>query len=152
MTMKPMRAAVRAATLVALLTGCGGELERGPRPLTLGVDACDYCHMAVDDPARAAQWVPASGPPVVFDEPGCLLAWLRRHPGAEGRAYVAVEPGGAWVPADSVRYLVGVVRTGMGFDVVALAPAGGAADRLAGGELLSWRELQRKGVADAHAH
>lgn len=140
--------------MAMLLAGCGGAGDRGPRAVTLGVDACDYCHMAVGDERLAAQWVPASGPIAVFDEPGCLLAWLERNPGAEGRAYVAVAPGGEWVPADSAVYLAGAVRTGMGFDVIALASPAAAAGRAVDGEgeMMTWAELERKGVGDAHRH
>lgn len=137
--------------IAALLLACGSTASPRPRDVTLGVDACDYCHMTVDDVSRAAQWVPVSGRALLFDEPGCLLAWLARNPSAEGEAFVALEPDGAWITADSAVFLGGALRTGMGFDVVAMDPAA-AGERAEGGELLTWTELRRKGVGDAHAH
>lgn len=162
--MKRFRSSVyRMTAIVPLLlaaAGCGGDAVAGePREIRVGVDACEYCHMSVDDVERSAQWVPASGPALMFDEPGCLVAWLQRNPAAEGRAFVADGAGSGWVPAEQGAYLVGRVRTGMGFDVVAYAATTDAAARLgdaaegdgAGGEVLSWSELLERGVVDAHA-
>ena len=158
--MNRIRSGLRAIVALAPLlvaAGCGGDAVSGqPRDIAVGVDACEYCHMSVDDLERAAQWVPASGPAVTFDEPGCLIAWLQRNPGAEGRAFVADGAGGGWVPAEAGAYLVGRVRTGMGFDVVAYAADADAAALLGeqgggAGEVLSWTELLERGVVDAHA-
>lgn len=150
-------AVLRAVPLLLVAGGCGGDAVAGqPRDIVLGVDVCEYCHMSVDDVERAAQWVPASGPPVTFDEPGCMVAWLQRNPGVEGQAFVADGAGGGWVPAEDGAYLVGRVRTGMGFDVVAYAMDADAAEMAGGeggaaGEVLSWTELLERGVVDAHA-
>ena len=149
-----LRVAAVAGALLLAVAGCGGDAVAGqPREIAVGVDACGYCHMSVDDVERAAQWVPATGPAVTFDEPGCLVAWLQRNPGAAGRAWVADGAGGGWVPAEEGAYLVGRVRTGMGFDVVAYAAGADAAEQLDGeaGEVLSWTELLERGVVDAHA-
>ncbi|HEX6927288.1 MAG TPA: nitrous oxide reductase accessory protein NosL [Longimicrobiaceae bacterium] len=137
--------------MLAFLTmGCtGAGAERGPRELALGIDACEYCHMTVDDPLRAAQWIPREGRILTFDEPGCLVAWLQRNPDAEGRAFVADAETGEWLPAHDAVFHVGVTRTGMGFDVVSYADG---ADPPAGGELLRWDELLTRGVRDAHTH
>lgn len=152
-----LRALAGVVPLLLAAAGCGGDAVAGqPRDIVPGVDACEYCHMTVDDLERAGQWVPASGPAVTFDEPGCLVAWLQRNPGAEGRAFVADGAGGGWVPAEEGAYLVGRVRTGMGFDVVAYAARADAAALLrdaggVAGEVLSWTELLERGVVDAHA-
>jgi copper chaperone NosL len=163
MSMSMMRIRSRLWTIAVLSSlllaaaGCGGDAVAGqPRDIAVGVDACGYCHMSVDDVERAAQWVPASGPAITFDEPGCLVAWLQRNPGATGRAYVADGAGGGWVAAEEGAYLVGRVRTGMGFDVVAYAAGADAVERLGeeggeAGEVLSWAELLERGVVDAHA-
>lgn len=139
-----------AVVATAVAAACAGTAaERVPRDLAWEVDVCEYCHMSVDDPLRAAQWIPQEGPILTFDEPGCLIAWLQRNPGAVGRAYVADGQSGEWVSARDAVYVVGGVRTGMGFDVVSYAREGGAKET---GELLHWDELMARGVRDAHAH
>jgi copper chaperone NosL len=156
--MMPIRSSMRlllgALPLLALAGCSAGEAARAPREISLGADACEYCHMSVDDPRRAAQWVPTTGRALTFDEPGCLVAWMQRNPGVGGRAYVGDEDGSGWVPAEEGVYLVGRVRTGMGFDVVAHAAGADAVERLGEGvgEVLTWTELLERGVVDAHAH
>lgn len=142
------------ALALALLAGCAsGPGAPAPREVALGVDACEYCHMSIDDPYRAAQWVRSDGHVHKFDEPGCLLAWLQRSPDAAGAAFVADEEGSGWVPAESARFLRGAVRTDMGFDVLAFRSAQAAAGRAAGsgGAVLDWETIRREGVEDAHA-
>lgn len=141
---------LRPLILVAsLLMACTAGVEQGPREVTLGVDACEYCHMTVDDPLRAAQWVSGDGRILTFDEPGCLVAWLQRHPDAEGRAFVADAETGEWLSAQDAVYHLGATRTGMGFDIVSYADG---ADLPTSGELLRWDELLTRGVRDAHAY
>lgn len=151
----------RGTRLAAALLGfclsvaCAASDEgRTPREIATGVDVCGYCHMAVDDVERAAQWVPESGRVITFDEPGCLIAWLQRNPGVKGRAYVADGDSGEFVAAEGATYLAGATRTGMGFDIIAFAEQGRAAERLGTGEgeILGWSELNERGVRDAHAH
>ena len=147
-------ALILIATGIGVASGCARDgLARAPRDIVADVDACEFCHMAVDDATRAAQWVPVSGAALVFDEPGCLVAWLRRHPDATGTGWVADGETGEWIEAEAATYLAGSVRTGMGFDVVAYESRAAAAARLVDeGELIDWPELTRRGVSDAHAH
>lgn len=152
---------MRAPILLLLLlvlpllgAGCAAAGAPHPREIRPGEDACEYCHMAVDDPARAAQWVAFGGRALTFDEPGCLLAWLERNPGATGAPFVADEAGSGWIPAEEATFVRGGTETGMGFGIVAYrsADAAGAAAAERGGEVRSWADLLREGVADAHAH
>lgn len=149
---------LRSAVLLALLlAGCsGGTGTRSPKELALGVDACSFCHMSVDDARRAAQWIPEKGQAEVFDEPGCLAAWLRGRPDEPGYAWVADEESGRWVVAEEAHYLVDAVGTGMGFDAVAFADRAAAEARLAsagrGGEIIDWNALIARGGTVAHVH
>lgn len=150
-----MRWRIGSVLAAALLAACSGaQAAPAARDVRVGVDACEYCHMAVDDARRAAQWVPEEGPPRMFDEPGCLLAWLGRHPGTRGAAFLADEKGGGWVRAAEAFLVRGGARTGMGFDLVAFRDEAAARARAAetGGRLARWEELFREGVMDVHAH
>jgi copper chaperone NosL len=69
------RAAIRPGlTLALLLAGCG---EPGPVPIAFGERECDYCHMTAVQPGYAAELVLRTGKVYVFDDPGCLAAFVR---------------------------------------------------------------------------
>lgn len=144
-----------AGALVLLVIGCAGAAGPPmPREIVGGVDVCEYCHMTVDDPGRAAQWLEPGGRALLFDEPGCLVAWLAARPGAAGEAFFGDAEGTGWVPADDVSFIRGGPGTGMGFDVVAYRSAA-MAQRVAaemGGRVVDWEELLREGVASGHEH
>lgn len=140
--------------LALLLAGCAsGSAAPAPDELTLGVDACDYCHMAIDDPAAAAQWITPAGHAHKFDEPGCLLAWLQRSPGVAGAGFVADAGGAGWVPAPEAHLVQGGAKTPMGFGIVAFRDMEDAERRAAetGGRPVDWETVRTEGVADAHA-
>ena len=142
-----------AILLIFLVSGCAAAAAPAPREIRADEDVCAYCHMGVDDPARAAEWVEPSGRVHTFDEPGCLLAWMERNPDAAGAPFVADEAGSGWIAAPDALYVRGGAETGMGFGIVAYRdPAearAAAAER--GGEVRSWNALLEEGVADAHA-
>lgn len=138
-----------------LAAACGGEAgPPAPRELMLGVDVCEYCHMSVDDPGLAAQWVEPGGKRIVFDEPGCLVAWLREHPGRTGEAFVADAEGGGWMPVAEASFVRDGPTTSMGFNVRAYR-SGETAARVAeetGGVVRDWTTLLEEGVRHAHAY
>ncbi len=118
-----------------------------------GVDVCEYCHMTVDDHGRAAQWIEPGGKAFLFDEAGCLLAWLQARPGAVGEAFFGDAEETGWVPAAEATFIREGLATGMGFDIVAYRSRA-AAEQIAaemGGRVIDWNALQREGVADVHA-
>jgi copper chaperone NosL len=143
------------AFAAAGLMGCAGAPQPpAPREIAVGVDACRYCHMAIDAPERAAQWIGEDGRVLVFDEPGCLVAWLEGQPGARGTAFFAAAEDGRWIAASDAWFVRGGARTDMGFDVVAYGDVA-AAERAAaahGGSVEDWETLMRQGVEHGHPH
>jgi len=152
--MKSMRSLL--LILVALLTTtCAKTPKDGaPRDVAIGVDVCEYCHMSVDDLERAAQWVEPDGNTRIFDEPGCLVAWLQKHPDARGHAFFADTQGSGWIPAAEATFIRGASRTAMGFDVLAYRDRETAASIAAqqDGVVLTWTTLREEGVDHAHAY
>lgn len=49
----------------------------GPRPVALGSELCDHCHMTVADDRFIAQLVTGTGKVLIYDDPGCLATALR---------------------------------------------------------------------------
>lgn len=144
------------ALLLQVLGGCaaGAAGPPSPRELVAGVDVCEYCHMMVDEPGRAAQWLEPGGKALLFDEPGCLVAWLLARPEAAGEAFFGDAGGTGWIPAAEASFIREGPGTGMGFDIVAYRSAEAARHVAAemGGRVVAWRQLLSEGVAHGHEH
>jgi hypothetical protein len=110
--------------------------------------------MTVDDPGRAAQWIEPGGRALLFDEPGCLVAWLATRPGVAGEAFFGDAEETGWVPAAEVTFVREGPTTSMGFDIVAYRSRGTAEQVAAemGGMVLDWKTLLSEGVAGVHVH
>lgn len=71
-----MTSRVRAFA-VAMLLLAGGCTVPGPRPVVLGSELCQHCHMTVSDDRFIAQLVTTTGKVLIYDDPGCLATALR---------------------------------------------------------------------------
>jgi copper chaperone NosL len=124
---------------------------RGPKDIRYGEELCDYCHMAITDPAFAAQLVTRTGKVHVFDDIGDLAAFT-----TEGRV-PAEEVYGIWVnlflhpadrtPVDDAVFLQSDrLRSPMSSGLAAFRSAE-AADSLRveiGGDVLMWSDVLRR--------
>lgn len=143
------RGAVGLAGLAIALAAC---VRPAPRAIAYGEDACRHCHMTITDPRFAAELVTTTGKVYVFDDVGCLTAFV--HEGTVPAARVQ----GLWV-SDYLRpdslldarqavYLeVDSLPTPMASHLAALR-VGPAADSLRarlGGTLLAWEQLPARG-------
>jgi copper chaperone NosL len=143
------RRLVVVTAAAALAAACGSP---GPRPIAWGEEVCRHCHMSITDPRFAAELVTTRGRVYVFDDVGCLAAFVADE------AVPSTVVHSLWVhdflrpdsllDARSAIYLrVDSLQTPMGSHVVALTP-GVAADsahvRL-GGVRLAWEQLAREG-------
>jgi copper chaperone NosL len=145
--------AFAAAWLLFTTTACAGSGPIRPAEIAYGIDACDYCHMSVDEPELTAQWVRADGRVHAFDEPGCLVAWLQREGEPAGAGFVADADGDGWIPLAEAHYVRGGRQTTMGYDVIAFRDADAAAGRAEerDGMVLTWDALRREGVEHARS-
>jgi copper chaperone NosL len=130
------------AILVGLAAvGCSGN---GPPNVRYGQEECAHCRMIVNDERYAAAAVTPAGEARKFDEVGCLLDYLKEHPGDGGRLWVrAFKPAG-WLDARTAVYVHGPkLQTPMGSGLAAVATRA-EADALAGeigGKVLTYAEL-----------
>jgi hypothetical protein len=127
------------------LWGCGRTAEAKPPTIAFDQDECDWCRMTIDDPRLAAAFVPPSGRPLRFGEPGWLLAWLAQRREVEGTAFVAAQEDGGWLAAGSAAFGRGLVRTPMRFDIAAWRRSPDPA-----GEPLTWAKLWEEGAPRAN--
>lgn len=70
----------RILPLLLVAAACAAP---GPRPVALGAELCQHCHMTVADERFVSQLVSTTGKVLVYDDPGCLATAVQ-----EGR----VEP------------------------------------------------------------
>lgn len=138
----------------------------GPRAIVAAVDVCEYCHMTPDDHSLAAQWVDLNGKTYVFDEPGCLIAWLDSNTDTKGTAYFGVNGSDDWVPESEAWFVKDGRPTSMGFNVVAY-PSRSDAERalsmatgntgttqpaVPGARIMQWAVLRSEGAGNVHMH
>lgn len=135
-----MPRALATALLTLVLAACG---PGGPRPIGYGTEPCEHCHMTISDPRFAAEARMEGGRLLVFDDVGCLAAWLQDAGVARGWVVSYVDRA-SWLPADSAVYLrTDTLRTPMASGLVALRP-GAEADSVRaalGGTLLTWGQV-----------
>jgi copper chaperone NosL len=119
---------------------------RGPEPLALNEDQCDYCRMTISDSRFGGEAVLATGRVKKFDSAECLVGWVRATPADKrGDLYVidAQHPG-SFVPAANAGFLKGaLLKSPMGQAVISFADTTKAEQQRAmlGGRVLTWVQL-----------
>ena len=102
------------------------KLADGPVPIVWDKEACAHCHMHVGEPAFAAQVQLHNGAVLNFDDPGCMMTWLKQHtvtkqPSSEPRAiYVRHYKQDRWLSQTEAAF-VDHLTTPMGFGLGAVA-------------------------------
>ena len=113
-----------------------------------GTDQCAHCHMTIADPRYAAELVTRTGKVIVFDDIGCLAAFLATGAVAPGAvhstwAHDYASPG-EWVRTGDLSYVRSEsFHTPMGSGLVALMRSQGADSLRAAvsGERLDWAQV-----------
>lgn len=124
-----------------------------PRPIAYGTDQCAHCHMTLADPRYAAELVTRTGKVLVFDDIGCLAAFLATGEVARDAVYSTwahdyASPGD-WVRAGELSFVRSdAFHTPMGSGLVALArpQVGDSLSAALGGERLDWVQVLARGA------
>ena len=138
----PQRRAI-ASVLFVLLAACGAK---GPEPIALNEDGCEYCRMAISDARFGGEAVSRTGRVYKFDSIECLTGWVRKAPGGTVKALYVIDTQhpGSFVAAESAGFIRnGFLKSPMGKSIVAFATPKLAEEQRAmlGGTVLSWPEL-----------
>ena len=123
-----------------------------PRAIGYGRESCGHCHMTIADPRFAAELVTRTGKTYVFDDVGCLAAFVREGtvPAAQVHGlWVSdyLEPDSLLDARQAVYLQTDSLATPMGSHLAALR-ASPAAERLRarlGATLLAWEEIPARG-------
>jgi copper chaperone NosL len=129
----------------AVLLGCA---RPAPRLIAYGEEACRHCHMTIADPRFAAELVTTTGKVYVFDDVGCLTAFVHRGPVPPSQVhglwvYDYLQPDSLLDARQALYLRVDSLATPMASHLAALR-AGAAADSLRarlGGTFLTWDRL-----------
>lgn len=143
----------RASVLLLGALGCG---QPGPAPIAYGSVPCHHCHMTVADPRFGAELVSRRRKVFVFDDPGCMAAFVgagRVAPSDIHSLWVNdfLEPDSMLDAREAVFIRSASLRTPMNSGLAAVRP--GAADsllRLVGGLRLTWDEVLSSAAAHVH--
>jgi copper chaperone NosL len=132
---------VGGVAIALTVAACG----RGPVPVRVGQDACEYCRMTVSDARFAGEVVNEHGRASTFDSIECLASYTKgsRIPAAHLWVANFADPT-AWIPAHDAAYLKSDrLPSPMGRHLAAFVSteAAVAAQREMGGTVLSWNEV-----------
>jgi copper chaperone NosL len=133
------------ALAAAALLGCA---RPAPRPIAYGEEPCRHCPMTLADPRFAAELVTTSGKVYVFDDVGCLTAFVNEGVVPQSRihglwVYDYLQPDALLDARQAVYLRTDTLATPMASHLAALR-AGPAADSLRarlGGTFLTWDQL-----------
>jgi nitrous oxidase accessory protein len=149
------RLLVALAALFTISVSC----VRGPRDLVVGEDPCEFCRMTITDARFGGQVVTAHGTIRTFDSIECLASFVAEssNPAELRDVYVADYFTRTMVRADEAVFLRGgALRSPMGRDLAAVAPASREKLAAMGGELLRWSAVlagaRITAPLPAHAH
>lgn len=137
-----------ALMTLAVAAACGNT---GPRPIAFGSEPCAHCHMTIVDRRYAAELVTTTGKAYVFDDVGCMAAFLAAGTVAPGRVagayfHVYLDPERVY-PAAEVRLVHSdTLRTPMGSGLAAAREGAQVASlqRLIGGTVETWDEARER--------
>lgn len=146
-----------AARLLAIGAAAGFVASCGApaaRPIAYGKEACRHCHMTIVDARFAAELVTVKGMAFVFDDVGCLAAFVEsgKVPAAEVHSMWVndfLHPDTRLEARDAAYLRVDSLPTPMGSHLVAFRPADAARMReVLGGDLVRWEQLEYRGHGD----
>lgn len=90
-----------------------------PQPVAWDRVSCAHCQMLVSEPAFAAQLITQDGEVLVFDDPGCALAYIRAQGTKIHRLWFYSQAAGGWLAPDDVAFAA-VAHTPMGYGLMAV--------------------------------
>jgi len=107
------------AAVVTLVRFNRATVPEGPVPVVWDQEVCSHCKMHVGDPRFAAQLQTTDGEVLNFDDPGCLLDYLRSHELSVHALYFRNYEGDGWLSESEVGF-VSAEESPMGYGIRAV--------------------------------
>lgn len=125
-----------------LLLGCREQADpNAPPPLQPLRDVCAECGMAIVEVRFSAGYLDSeSGTPVLFDDIGDMVLYLRKH-GSDPVAFVHDRETKEWLRADAAWYVHGEGIGGQHWDIAAFADEEAAGERAQSTAVLTWSQV-----------
>ncbi len=99
--------------LMALFIGCSDGSKSTEKRVENPV--CAECRMPIHGPAESAKAI-VDGKTYHFDDPGCMVLWLQKHPASGVRLEVYTRDTHRWIDATKAHYsLTDTTPMGYGF-------------------------------------
>lgn len=141
------RLAVPWTGLLLSFAACGGGgSDDEPPEIRYGREECSYCRMIVSEERFAAALTAGTGR-AVFDDVGCLVAYLGEREVTDPAIWVHDHAERGWLPASEawfVRNPAGGTPMGSGLVAFAERPAAEGFAEGRGVEVLSWDQLSSR--------
>lgn len=105
---------------------------------------CSFCRMAVSQPRYAAEIVDREENVYKFDDIGCMVRFLKKHPLQGAAVFVQDYAGAGWVSAPEAQYVrAEAIPSPMGGHTIAFKrrPAAEEQARKFQGVVLNWEKL-----------
>jgi copper chaperone NosL len=131
-----------------LLVACDNGSARPP-DIRWQEDVCDYCRMVVEDRRYAAGYRLENGAAHKFDDIGDMVLFLPMEKSKIASIWVRSVEEDRWLPAADAFFVQSVrIESPMGSGLAAVAgrERAEALARETGGEVLTWQQLQERGV------
>ena len=109
--------------MAAFISVACGRSEYAARAVNEETDRCAQCNMAVADDAHATQIVLKDGRALIFDDIGCMYAWMAENGDDEvGQAFVRDYHDLGWIKLEKAYYVYDAsFRTPMAYGVLSFA-------------------------------
>lgn len=131
--------------LAILLVSCQPRPSLDTPPeIRYGEDACDLCHMIINEARFAAAYVTRQGEARRFDDIGDLVAYHAAHAEEVAAFWVHDYDTEEWLRAEQAAFVVSdAFHTPMGHGIVAVADAARAQELAAsvGGQVVAFSDL-----------
>ncbi|NOX37281.1 MAG: hypothetical protein GXO78_07075 [Calditrichaeota bacterium] len=134
--------------LVAFLASCTSSVDKTrPPQIRYGEDPCDECYMLINEERFAAAYITQDGRVRRFDDIGCMLTFLKKHPEAVATFWVVDYQTHMWVDATKAYFVKAKeLKSPMGYGLIAVGNEA-VAKEIAGkhnGTVFSFKGLQEQ--------